>query len=186
MPYHNNARCAWLIRVNVTQVINVTFTKFSVEPGAIQNDCRFDWLQIHDGRSSANHMIGRFCGSALPNNGNIISTHNVLYLWFRSDNATAHEGFSLTWKAIEPLCGGEISVTTHGNIKSPGSPGVYPPNRDCRWFIHAPAGKRLQLTFFTMQIEEHPNCEFDYVSIYAGVDTDDSTPTLAKFCNTSH
>lgn len=185
-PYHNNARCAWLIRVNVSLVINVTFTKFSVEPASVENDCRFDWLQIHDGRSSANHMIGRFCGTKLPNGGNIISTHNVLYLWFRSDNATSHEGFSLSWQAVEPICGGEIEVTTHGTIKSPGSPGVYPPNRDCRWHIQAPPGKRLQLTFFTMSIESHPTCDYDFVAIYAGVDTDDTTPTLAKFCNTSH
>ena len=108
-------------------------------------------------------------GTKMPKDANIISSHNVLYLWFRSDNATANRGFSLTWQAIDPICGGEIAVTTHGTIKSPGSPGDYPPNRDCRWHIHAPMGKRLQLTFFTMQIEDS-NCDFDYVSIYSGID----------------
>lgn len=47
-------------------------------------------------------MIGRFCGSTLPKGGNIISTHNLLYFWFRSDNTTSHEGFELTWNSIDP------------------------------------------------------------------------------------
>lgn len=47
-------------------------------------------------------MIGRFCGNKMPKGGTIISTHNQLYLWFRSDNSTAHDGFELTWESIEP------------------------------------------------------------------------------------
>jgi cubilin len=47
-------------------------------------------------------MIGRFCGDTLPKGGNIITTHNQLYLWFRSDNSTAHEGFELSWESIDP------------------------------------------------------------------------------------
>lgn len=41
--YPHNTRCAWLIRTNSTQVLNVTFTKFVVESST---DCRFDWLQV--------------------------------------------------------------------------------------------------------------------------------------------
>lgn len=134
-------------------------------------------------------MIGRFCGSTLPKGGNIISTHNLLYFWFRSDNTTSHEGFELTWNSIDPskscfssaffdekeifrylfnifeVCGGELSVTSHGTISSPGSPGNYPPNRDCLWILMAPAGKRLQFHFFTMQLEAHENCDYDYLAV---------------------
>lgn len=41
--YPHNSRCAWLIRTNFTQVLNITFTKFNLESS---NDCRFDWLQV--------------------------------------------------------------------------------------------------------------------------------------------
>lgn len=41
--YPHNSRCAWLIRTNMTQVLNVTFTKFNLEGS---NECRFDWLQV--------------------------------------------------------------------------------------------------------------------------------------------
>lgn len=54
--YDHNAKCAWLIKTNITQVLNITFTKFEIE---YSRECRFDWLQIHDGRSSASYMIGK-------------------------------------------------------------------------------------------------------------------------------
>lgn len=72
-------------------------------------------------------MIGRFCGSTIPNN--FISTTNNLYLWFRSDNSSSHDGFELTWNSITPVCGGLTQIRLFGTISSPGSPGNYPPNR---------------------------------------------------------
>lgn len=116
--------------------------------------------------------------------GNILSTHNFLYLWFRTDNSTAHDGFALHWDSIDPICGGELSVKSHGVIASPGSPGKYPPNRDCKWFLSAPPGKRLQFHFFTMQLEAHDSCEYDFVQISDGLQ--EEAPVLKKYCNTSH
>uniref|UniRef100_A0A182Y0Z6 Cubilin n=1 Tax=Anopheles stephensi TaxID=30069 RepID=A0A182Y0Z6_ANOST len=182
--YNHNARCAWLIKTNDTQVLDVTFTQFDLENPVSTGECKYDWLQIHDGRTSAAQIIGRFCGSELPRGGNFQSTHNMLYLWFRSDNSTAHDGFELQWKSVAPVCGGTIAVTSHGIITSPGTPGNYPPNRDCKWFLQAPQGRRIQFTFFTMMIEVHENCNFDFVQISEGV-TDEGT-VLAKYCNTTH
>lgn len=54
--YPHNSRCAWLIKTDEDKVLNITFTKFELEGS---RECRFDWLQIHDGRSSASYMIGR-------------------------------------------------------------------------------------------------------------------------------
>lgn len=48
------------------------------------------------------HSFGRFCGDTPPNNGTIISTNNILYLWFRSDYSVANKGFELNWTSIEP------------------------------------------------------------------------------------
>lgn len=160
--YPENISCVWLLSTNSTKVLNVTFTKFDLEQS---RECRFDWLQIHDGRSSAAHSIGRFCGNQLPKGGNIISTHNVLYLWFRSDNSTSHDGFELNWNSIDPVCGGDIDVVSYGTILSPGSPGNYPPNRDCIWHLTAPSGRRIQFHFLTMQLEQHADCQFDYLAV---------------------
>lgn len=97
--YMDNQRCAWLIQTDVTQVLNITFGKFMLEPSP---SCRHDWLQIHDGPSSSAYMIGRYCGGALPRGGNLVTTHNSLYMWFRSDNSSALDGFELEWNSIQP------------------------------------------------------------------------------------
>lgn len=77
-----------------------------------------------------------------------------------------------------------MNATTYGTITSPGSPGHYPPNRDCWWYLSAPPGKRIQLHFLTMQIESHVDCSFDYLSLHDGLQ--EESTLLEKFCNTSH
>ncbi|XP_048481076.1 cubilin-like [Plutella xylostella] len=178
--YSHNSRCAWVIHTSSLKVINVTFSKFDIEDNP---DCSYDFLQIHDGRSSASQLLGRFCGKTFPKGGNIVSSHNYLYFWFRSDESGARTGFSLHWTSIDPVCGGELDAKTHGHISSPGSPGKYPPNRDCYWHITTSLGKRIQLHFFEFDIEAHKNCSFDYVAIYDGEHITD--PLINKYCNSS-
>lgn len=63
-------------------------------------------------------------------------------------------------------------MTTHGVITSPGSPGNYPPNRNCSWNLHAPEGRRIQFLFFILKIEAHPDCGYDFLEIRSGVGAD--------------
>jgi len=81
------------------QVLILSFTSFKLEQHA---DCSYDFLQIHDGPSASDHMIGRYCGSTLPNNGHINTTQNQVYLWFKSDASNNGDGFSLVYNAAEP------------------------------------------------------------------------------------
>ncbi|XP_068081387.1 cubilin [Anabrus simplex] len=177
--YVPNLSCAWVILTNASMVLNVTFTSFHLEEAP---DCNYDWLQIHDGRSSGDQLINRFCGTKLPNNGSIISTHNSLYLWFRSDHSINKDGFSLTWKSINPVCGGHVEVS-HGSISSPGYPGKYPKNRDCFWTLRAPLTRRIQFNFITVKLENHPNCSYDFLEIKDGLSN--HSPVLEKLCTTS-
>ncbi|XP_026748193.2 cubilin [Galleria mellonella] len=178
--YEHNSKCAWVIHTAPNKVINVTFSKFNLE---LEPECRYDFLQMHDGQSSSSQLIGRFCGNTFPKGGNIISSHNNLYLWFRSDKTVARDGFALHWNSIDPICGGEINATTHGHISSPGSPGKYPPNRDCYWHLTTSYGKKIQLHFFEFDIEAHANCSYDYLAIYDGEHSTD--PLLNKYCNST-
>lgn len=41
--YSNNLSCAWIITVNHSLVINVTFEQFDLESGT---DCQYDWVQV--------------------------------------------------------------------------------------------------------------------------------------------
>lgn len=75
-------------------------------------------------------------------------------------------------------------MTTHGTISSPGSPGQYPMNRDCEWFLTAPPGKRIQFLFYTLMIEAHESCTYDFVEIHSGLGVE--TASLGKYCNTTN
>ncbi|XP_012136673.2 cubilin [Megachile rotundata] len=176
--YQHGLSCAWVLVTNYTQVLNVTFTKFNLEQST---DCKFDFLQIHDGRNAGSQMIGRFCGNTFPHgNGNIVSSHNTLYFWFHSDNSISHDGFAFHWNSIPPICGGTLTQD-YGTISSPGSPGRYPPNRDCYWNIRVRPSKRIQIHFGQLMLEEHPTCGNDYLQI-----STIHRETLGIYCNHTH
>lgn len=77
-----------------------------------------------------------------------------------------------------------MNVSTHGTISSPGSPGNYPMNRDCEWFLTAPPGKRIQFLFYTLAIEAHETCGFDFVEVHSGIGVE--SQSLGKYCNTTN
>ncbi|XP_076174105.1 cubilin isoform X2 [Ptiloglossa arizonensis] len=173
--YQHGLSCAWLLITNSSLVLNVTFTRFDLEDST---DCKFDFLQIHDGRNAGSQMIGRFCGNGLPHGtGNIVSTHNVLYLWFHSDNSISQDGFAFHWNSISPVCGGHLT-DDYGTISSPGSPGRYPPDRDCYWTLNVKPTKRIQFHFGLLMLEEHPTCQNDYLEILGEDDE-----RLGLYCN---
>ncbi|XP_071569184.1 cubilin isoform X2 [Temnothorax nylanderi] len=171
--YQHGLSCAWVLKTDSSKVLNVTFTAFNIEHST---DCKFDFLQIHDGENTGAQLINRFCGHELPNgNGTIISSHNTLYLWFHSDNSISHDGFTFHWNSIDPVCGGVLE-NNFGTIMSPGSPGKYPPDRDCFWRITVAASKRIQFHFGQLMLEQ--NCQNDYVEI-TGIEE----KRLGLFCN---
>ncbi|XP_076766726.1 cubilin [Xylocopa sonorina] len=176
--YQHGLSCAWVLVTNSSLVLNVTFTSFNLEEST---DCKYDFLQIHDGRNAGSQMIGRFCGKTLPHgNGNIVSSHNSLYFWFHSDNSISHDGFMFRWNSTTPVCGGTLR-DDYGTISSPGSPGRYPPNRDCYWQISVKPSKRIQIHFGQLMLEEHPTCEADFLEI-----TTIHNKRLGLYCNHSH
>ena len=62
------------------------------------------------------------------------------------------------------VCGGQLYAVT-GSLTSPGYPDHYPHDRDCTWVIHAAPGHQIKLNFTDFQLEEHQNCEYDYLEI---------------------
>ena len=55
---------------------------------------------------------------------------------------------------------------TSGVIESPGHPGRYPNDADCRWLVTSPDGTRIRFAFDGgVSIEEHRTCQFDWLSI---------------------
>ena len=176
--YAPEQNCAWRITLAEGSVINATFISFDVEPSV---ECNVDFVQINDGPDASSHVIGKYCGSRVP--PNILSTHNSIYIWFRSDSTVHGNGFTLEWNSAEAVCGDVLPVQDFGSLASPGYPGRYPNNRTCFWLIRVPFGKRITLNFATVSIESHATCDYDYLKVYDGaIQTD---PVLVKVCNTS-
>ncbi|XP_076146859.1 cubilin [Alosa pseudoharengus] len=174
--YPHQVSCAWVIRVDSSKIIRITFPYFSLENSAT---CQFDFLQIHDGESASAYMLGKYCGSAAP--AELFSSHNSLYFWFRADSSVNAGGFTVSWESKTPVCGGELTET-YGSINSPGYPGNYPPNRDCYWTVNVNPGLLITFAFGTLSIEQHPDCNFDFLEIRDGLLPDD--PVLGKHCTT--
>lgn len=79
-------------------------------------------------------------------------------------------------------CGGNLT-DLKGTIQSPGYPGNYSDDLDCVWFISAPAGYRVTVTFqmFNLQPAQNETCQkSDHVQIQDGGAED--SPSLGVHC----
>ncbi|KAG8230960.1 hypothetical protein J437_LFUL003918, partial [Ladona fulva] len=65
-------------------------------------------------------------------------------------------------------------------LASPGHPGVYPPNRRCKYLVTTSSIRtRVNLTFTSLLLP-YNHCETDYIAVYKGSTT--SSPLLTKIC----
>ncbi|CAJ0965090.1 unnamed protein product [Ranitomeya imitator] len=147
--YEENLSCSWVIKTEAKKVLRITFPYFNLE---VSQTCSFDFLQINDGETISDYMLGKFCGNTVPEQ--LFSSHNALHLWFKSDHKFNNGGFQINWESQDPVCGGQISET-HGSISSPGYPGNYPPNRDCYWTISVAPELYITFSFAVLNLEEH-------------------------------
>ncbi|XP_060104406.1 cubilin [Heteronotia binoei] len=174
--YDHRVSCAWVIRTTYDKILRITFPFFQLQQSS---GCRSDYLQIHDGEASSAQMLGKYCGSSHPDE--LFSSHNSLYIWFRSDHSVNSGGFTVHWESRQPECGGELT-NTYGSINSPGYPGNYPVNRDCYWIISTSPDLLITFAFGTLRLEHHVNCSQDYLEFRDGLLSQD--PLLGKYCST--
>lgn len=93
-----------------------------------------------------------------------------------------YSGFTLHANAHDCKEGGcKHDVTQpHGTIFSPNYPATYPPRKDCVWQFSTTPGHRIKLVFQKFELEPHPECAYDYVTLYDGASADEKT--LGLFC----
>ncbi|XP_072307339.1 cubilin [Eucyclogobius newberryi] len=175
--YDHMVSCAWVIRTEPNKILHITFPFFELETTF---NCNADFLQIHDGESASAFMIGRYCGQNNPSA--LSSSHNALYFWFRSDHSVKAGGFTVVWTSQDPVCGDELTAP-YGSINSPGYPGNYPPSRDCYWSVTVSPGLLITFAFGVLSLENHPDCNFDYLEVRDGLLPED--PVLGRYCSTS-
>ncbi|XP_041824165.1 cubilin [Melanotaenia boesemani] len=175
--YDHQVSCAWVIRTDSNKILRITFPFFHLENSA---NCNYDFLQVHDGDSASAFMMGKYCGENNP--AELLSSHNSLYFWFRSDHSISGGGFTVVWESQDPVCGGELTAP-YGSINSPGYPGNYPPDRDCYWMVTVAPGLLITFAFGTLSLESHPDCSYDFLEIRDGFLPVD--PVLGKYCTTA-
>lgn len=106
-------------------------------------------------------------------------------LVFRSDSSIAREGFSANYVALDgsQVCGGVYHSTIGSKylltelystvclhfcflgIRSPDWPNNYGHDRECSWKIQVPVGQQIMLNFTVFDLENHTNCNYDFLEI---------------------
>ncbi|KAM4694270.1 scavenger receptor cysteine-rich domain-containing protein DMBT1-like [Discoglossus pictus] len=87
------------------------------------------------------------------------------------DYWTTHPGYT---------CGG-LLIEYSGEISSPLFPNNYPPNAHCIWDIRTTIGYYVELHFTYIDLEPHPSCYYDSVTVYDGLVG--YSPQLGRICN---
>lgn len=161
--YSNNAFCEWTLgnSANVNSSIYLSFNdNFDLESSS---SCVYDYLQLIEGPDGSGTELTRFCGTTAPSPYFI--PFQTVFLRFRSDGSVIGEGFRMQYQAMS--CGGIVSGTS-GVITSPNFPADYNHNDRCVWRVEAPAGETISYTFTSFDIETHPNCDYDSLSVRNG------------------
>ncbi len=78
-----------------------TFNEFEIEQ---HQECAYDHLEAFDGDSDTAAILGRLCGSKIPEQ--LVSTGNKMYLRFISDASVQRKGFQATHSTGVCMFGG--------------------------------------------------------------------------------
>ncbi|XP_039609502.1 neuropilin-1a isoform X1 [Polypterus senegalus] len=168
-PYQN---CVWIIQApEPYQRILINFNPhFDLE----DRECKYDYVEVHDGGDENSHLLGKYCGKIAPSP--LQSTSPLLYIKFVSDYETHGAGFSIRFEVLKT--GAECSrnfTRSSGVIKSPGYPEKYPNNLECTYIIFAPNMDEIVLDFENFDLEADSNpphgavCRYDRLEIWDGI-----------------
>ncbi|XP_063067686.1 neuropilin-2-like isoform X3 [Engraulis encrasicolus] len=182
-PYQS---CQWVITApEPSQRIALNFNPhFEME----KLDCRYDFIEIHDGNSEGAELLGKHCSNIAP--PPIISSGPSVHIKFVSDYAHQGAGFSLRYEIYKT--GAEYCfrnfTSPSGVIESPGFPDKYPHNLECSFIIISPPRMEVTLTFLTFDLENDPlllgegDCKYDWLDVWDGLPQ--VGPLIGRYCGT--
>ncbi|KAM9793845.1 bone morphogenetic protein 1-like isoform 3-T3 [Syngnathus typhle] len=173
--YPSKKACTWTLSTTPGHRIKLTFNEIDMEAHL---ECAYDHLEIFDGTDTRAPRLSRICGTKKPSP--VISGDNTMFLRFFSDNSVQKRGFQASYTAE---CGGSLNAEvktkdlySHAQFGDTN----YPGGSDCLWVISAEKGYGVELLFQVFEIEEEPDCGYDYVELYDGADI--KSPRLGQFC----
>lgn len=99
--YSNNETGILTIDPAGANSVTLSFVSFDVEAGSTNNLCDYDYLEIFDGGSVNDPLIGRYCNNIAPPS-TISSTRGPITLRFSTDGAVNQAGFEIDWACSYP------------------------------------------------------------------------------------
>ncbi|XP_029924616.1 procollagen C-endopeptidase enhancer a [Myripristis murdjan] len=179
-PYKPNSKCTWHITVPEGNVVMLHFRFFDLEADA---QCRYDYLDVYNGKSNMMPKLGRFCGTFRPNN--LVSSSNTMMLEMVSDEGTQGRGFVAYFSGEKPddqrICKEKITKA-QGEITTPNWPNEqYPAGVSCSWLITVEPDMVIQVMFNKFDLEPDSYCRYDHVAFYNGGERDRSR-LIGKYC----
>ncbi|KAM7392945.1 hypothetical protein PAMA_007861 [Pampus argenteus] len=173
--YPSKKACTWSLSATPGHRIKLVFNEIDMEAHL---ECAYDHLEIFDGQDARAPSLGRFCGTKKPSP--VISSYNKMFLRFFSDNSVQKRGFEASYGAE---CGGSLKAEV--KTKDLYSHAQFGDNNylggsDCLWVVSAEKGYGVEIIFRVFEIEEEPDCGYDYVELYDGADI--KSPRLGRYC----
>ncbi|CAG05694.1 unnamed protein product [Tetraodon nigroviridis] len=116
--YKDSLNCQWVIEAQPGHAVKIHFDRF-------QTEVNYDTLEIRDGPSASSPLIGEYHGTQAPHF--LISTSNVLFLLFTTDNSRSAAGFNIRYESVKmesDSCldpGIPVNGRRHGSSFSTGS-----------------------------------------------------------------
>ncbi|CAL8266302.1 unnamed protein product [Lota lota] len=185
LEYPPHQSCRWVITApESSQRIVLNFNPhFEIE----KLDCRYDYIEIHDGNTETADLLGKHCSNIAP--APIISSGPSLHIKFVSDYAHQGAGFSLRYEIFKTGsdCSQNFTSPT-GLIESPGFPDKYPHNLECHFIIIVPPSMDVTLSFLTFDLENDPlpggegECKYDWLEVWDGLPG--VGPLIGRYCGT--
>ncbi|NP_001072.2 cubilin precursor [Homo sapiens] len=172
--YDNDKDCTVTLTAPQNHTISLFFHSLGIENSV---ECRNDFLEVRNGSNSNSPLLGKYCGTLLPNP--VFSQNNELYLRFKSDSVTSDRGYEIIWTSSPSGCGGTL-YGDRGSFTSPGYPGTYPNNTYCEWVLVAPAGRLVTINFYFISIDDPGDCVQNYLTLYDGPNA--SSPSSGPYC----
>eukprot|EP00090_Calanus_glacialis_P014380 TRINITY_DN23170_c0_g1_i1.p1 TRINITY_DN23170_c0_g1~~TRINITY_DN23170_c0_g1_i1.p1 ORF type:complete len:870 (-),score=100.53 TRINITY_DN23170_c0_g1_i1:1263-3872(-) len=185
--YPNQLNCTYLFLATPSQQVQIVFDHFKVRADNINSNsslghwkaygreqCNDDFIEIFDIHTDqSKQLLGRYCDKSSP--GPVVSPRGTvgIQLFLHTDNEAVFSGFKGRYNFIpakNPFgdCGGNITDSENGFIKSPNYPEKYTTNDQkkegtgygslqCHWFIHAKPGHKILLYFDDFEVEGNPS-----------------------------
>jgi len=179
--YPNDLNCTYLFLATPTQQVQIVFDHFKVRADNINTNsslgnwkaygraqCNEDWIEIFEIRmDQSKELLGRYCDKSSP--GPVVSPKGTvgLEMHLHTNSEGVFSGFKGRYQFMQAKnefgdCGGNISNSENGVIKSPNYPEKYSSNDpsygslQCHWFIHVPPGHKILLYFDDFEVEGNP------------------------------